>query len=102
MPGDNTIIFVTLTPKSGKEADLEALLRGMCEPSRAEGGCVTYNLYKKADGGGAFHFFEIWKTQADLDAHRLEPHYKNFREKLGDLVDGPPSPNFLERVDATS
>ncbi len=77
MPDDNTIIFVTLTPKSGKEADLEALLRGMCEPSRAEGGCIAYNLYKKADGGGAFHFFEVWKTQADLDAHRLEPHYKN-------------------------
>ena len=101
MADDNTIIFVTLTPKSGKEADLETLLRGMCEPSRAEAGCITYNLYKKVDGG-AFHFFEIWKTQADLDAHREEPHYKNFREKLGDLVEGPPSPNFLERIDATS
>ena len=61
MPDDNVIIFVTLTPKSGKEADLEELLRGMCGPSRAEGGCITYNLYQKADGGGAFHFFEIWK-----------------------------------------
>lgn len=102
MSDENVILFVTLTPKAGKEAELESLLRGMCAPSRAEGGCVTYNLYRKADGGGAFHFFEIWKTQGDLDEHRETPHYKNFRAKLGDLVESPPSPNFLARVDATS
>ena len=100
MADTNVIIFASLTPRPGKEADLEALLRGMCQPSRAEAGCVTYNLFRKVDGGG-YHFFEIWNGQADIDAHRLEPHYKDFRARLGDLTEGPPQPLFLERVDST-
>ena len=100
MSNENVVIFATLTPKAGKEAELETLLRGMCAPSRAEGGCITYNLYKRAEGGPSFHFFECWKSAAALDAHRLTPHFKNFRARLGDLTEGPPSSIFLKKIDS--
>ena len=99
MADDNVIIFVTLKPKAGKEAGLEALLKGMCAPSRAEKGCVAYEMFRAKDGGN-IHLYEVWKTQADLDAHRLEAHFQDFRAKLGDVADGPPSPVFLRRVDS--
>jgi quinol monooxygenase YgiN len=102
MSSENVIILVTLTPRPGKEADLEALLRGMCAPSRAEGGCITYNLYKRAGGGSSFHLFECWSSPAALDAHRQTPHSKNFRARVADLSDGPFSPIFLKRVDSVS
>jgi quinol monooxygenase YgiN len=100
MTDENIIVFATLIPKAGKEAELETFLRGMCAPSRAEKGCVTYNLFKRAEGGSSFHFFEVWSSAAALDSHRLTPHYKNFRARLGDLVEGPPSPIMLKRVDS--
>jgi quinol monooxygenase YgiN len=100
MSEENVIIFVTLTPKPGKEADLENLLRGMCAPSRAEEGCIAYNLYKKAKGGSTLHLYERWRTVGALDAHRETPHYKDFRARIGDLVEGPPSPVFLQMVDS--
>ena len=50
---------------------------------------------------GAFHFIECWESQADLDAHREEPHYKNFREKLPDLLAEPVGVKFLEALDST-
>jgi quinol monooxygenase YgiN len=99
MADENVIIYATLTPKPGKEAELEKLLRGMCQPSRAEAGCVMYDLYRSSNHG-TFHFFEIWKTQRDIEAHREEPHFKSFRASLGELTEGPPQPNFLERVDS--
>ena len=99
MADENVIIYATLTPQPGKEAELETLLRGMCAPSRAESGCVVYDLYRSTKNG-TFHFFEIWKTQADIEAHREEPHFKNFRAALGDLTEGPPVPDFLERIDS--
>ena len=74
MADENVIIYATLTPKAGKETDLETLLRGMCSPSRAESGCIVYDLYRSTKNG-TFHFFEIWKTQADIEAHRDEPHF---------------------------
>ena len=77
----------------------EALLRGMCAPSRAEEGCTFYNLFTPIDGSGSFHFIECWRDQAALDAHREMPHYKDFREKLGDLMDGPPKAHLLRTVD---
>jgi quinol monooxygenase YgiN len=102
MSEENVIIFVTLTPKPGKEADLEALLRGMCAPSRAEVGCITYNLYRRAKGGPLVHLLECWRNASALDLHREMPHYKDFRARIGDLVEGPPAPVFLQRIDALS
>lgn len=99
MADENAIIFATLKPKEGKETEMEELLRGMCAPSRAEAGCITYDLFRSTNNG-TFHFYEVWRTQADLEAHREEPHFKNFRARLPDVADGPPSPNFLERIDS--
>jgi quinol monooxygenase YgiN len=95
-------IFVTLNPKPGREGDLDSLLRGMCGPSRAEAGCLRYDLFAPADGGGTRHLIECWHDQAALDAHREEPHYKNFRAKIGDILEGKPIPVFLKEVDAAS
>ena len=78
------------------------LLGGMCAPSRNEAGCIFYDLYRATDEAGAFHFIECWKSQAALDAHREEPHYKNFREKLPDLLAEPVGVKFLEAVDSTT
>ena len=71
----------------------------MCAPSRAEAGCVFYNLFTPIDGSGSFHFIECWTDQAALDAHREMPNYKDFRARLGDLMEGPPSAYRLEAVD---
>ncbi len=102
MADEQVFIFATLKPQTGKEGEAESLLRGMCAPSRAEAGCVFYNLYTPRDGGGSFHFFECWRDQAALDAHREMPHYKKFREKLGDLMEGPPKAHLLQAVDHAS
>ena len=102
MADDQVFIFASLKPRAGKEAGAETLLRGMCAPSRAEEGCVFYNLYRPRDGSSTFHFFECWRDQAALDAHREMPHYKNFRENLGDLMDGPPEAHFLRAVEFES
>ena len=99
MADDRVFIFATLKPQAGKESAAEELLRGMCEPSRAEAGCVFYNLFTARDGSGSFQFIECWNNQAALDAHREMPHYKNFREHLGNLMDGPPKGQLLEAVD---
>tara|TARA_B100000686_G_scaffold74155_1_gene80112 strand:+ start:7465 stop:7761 length:297 start_codon:yes stop_codon:yes gene_type:complete len=88
-------LVASLTPKNGMESEMETLLRGMCDPSRAEAGCDFYSLFKNPDG---FHFIECWKSENDLDLHRETPHYKNFKEKIANLLDVPPNVLKLEDV----
>ncbi len=101
MTDARVFLIAWLKPRPGKESELAALLQGMCAPSRAEAGCAFYSLFKAADEGGAFHFIECWKTQAALDAHREEPHYRDFRAKLPDLLAEPVGVKVLEAVDST-
>ena len=101
MADERVFLIAWLKPKPGREDEMAELLGGMCAPSRAEAGCIFYNLYRSTDEAGAFHFIECWKSQAALDAHREEPHYKNFREKLPDLLAEPVGVKFLEAVDST-
>ncbi len=99
MSDERVFIFASLKPKAGKEAELETILRGMCPPSRAEEGCVFYNLYKPTEGGASFHFFECWRDAAALDAHRQMPHFKDFRARAGDLLAEPPAGLLLHGMD---
>ncbi len=101
MTDKRIFLIAWLKPKPDKEDALSELLQGMCMPSRAEEGCIFYNLFKSKDEGGVFHFIECWKTQAALDAHREEAHYKEFRAKLPDLIAEPVGVKFLDAVDAT-
>lgn len=101
MADERVFLIAWLKPKPGKEDELAQLLGGMCAPSRAEEGCVFYNLFRSADAEGAFHFIECWRTQAALDAHREEAHYKEFRARLPELIAEPVGVKFLNAVDST-
>ena len=102
MADERVFLIAWLKPKPGNEDEMAELLGGMCAPSRGEEGCIFYNLFKATDEAGAFHFIECWKSQAALDAHREEPHYKNFRAKLPDLLAEPVGVKFLEALDSTA
>ncbi|NEJ82839.1 antibiotic biosynthesis monooxygenase, partial [Rhizobium leguminosarum] len=41
----NVKVYAVLTAKSGKEKELEELLRGMAAPSRTEAGNLRYDLW---------------------------------------------------------
>ncbi|MEK6709977.1 MAG: antibiotic biosynthesis monooxygenase, partial [Nitrospinota bacterium] len=57
------------------------------------------DLFAPAGGGGTRYLIECWRDQAALDAHREEPHYKNFRAKIGNILEGNAVPAFLKEVD---
>lgn len=88
MADERLFTFATLTPKPGKEKELEELVRGMCPPSRAEEGCVFYQLLVPKNEGNTYHFFECWKSWEAFEAHIATPHLQNFRSKLDELVEG--------------
>ncbi len=74
-------------PKPGKLDEARALLLGFCEPTRAEKGCVFYDLHVNPKDPDDITFIEEWESDADLDAHDKSPHIQAGRLRMPDLMD---------------
>jgi quinol monooxygenase YgiN len=58
---------------AGRESDLELHLLSLAAPTRAEAGCLQYDLYQSPDAPHEFMRLERWKTPGDLEAHKATP-----------------------------
>jgi len=94
-----SVIFVnaSVTAKKGSTQELRKVLEALIAPSRAEEGCVFYDLYATEDGG-TFVFFECWKSRQALADHENTPHYKQLLKLIGALVDTPPDMKILNAI----
>ena len=70
---DLTVVAV-LTAKPGSEAVLQNALESLVEPTRAEEGCLSYELHHSVTDPTTFITIEQWRGQSDLDAHMQTPH----------------------------
>ena len=71
-------VIATLKAKPGMEDALFAALKGLLAPTRAERGCVFYDMHKSADEPGLFMFTEEWETRPLWDDHMKTPHLQAF------------------------
>jgi quinol monooxygenase YgiN/quercetin dioxygenase-like cupin family protein len=60
----------------GKEADLKAHLLSLSAPTRAEPGCLQYDLYQSSANPHEFMRLEVWQSPAHLEAHKQTPHLR--------------------------
>ncbi|NHZ35830.1 putative quinol monooxygenase [Massilia rubra] len=82
------VFSATFTAKPGAAQAVIDLVATLIEPSRAEPGCIRYDFLQSPYTPNKFVFFELWKSQADLDAHFQEPHFLAFAERLPALTEG--------------
>jgi len=65
----------------GREADLRDHLLSLAAPTRAEPGCLQYDLFQSPDTPHEFLRIERWKSLVDLEAHKAMPHLRASFEK---------------------
>ena len=65
----------------GKEQELKEHLLSLSAPTRAEPGCITYDLYESPDQKHEFMRFEVWSNLDALEAHKKTPHLRGSFEK---------------------
>lgn len=68
-------VIATFVAKPGKEAALRAKLLKMIAPTRAEGGCLSYDLHVNPASPAQFVFIENWRNEEVLAAHMKTPHF---------------------------
>src|SRR5512139_2537108 len=84
--------------KPEKTEDLRNELLALVSPTRAENGCVQYDLHEEQGKPGHFLFYENWTSRAELDAHARSPHLQRLFAMVGDLVTEEPRILFFDRI----
>ncbi|MEB0043215.1 MULTISPECIES: putative quinol monooxygenase [unclassified Pseudomonas] len=80
-------VIATLIAKAGHEADLEKCLRGILEPTRAEAGCLGYDLHQDLEHSASFYMIERWNDDAALQTHSASAHIQAFRAEVGEHLE---------------
>ncbi len=88
MPEQLTVI-AHVRAKPGHDARVREILMGLVAPTRAEEGCIDYDLHVSNENPCEFVFYENWRTPAHLDTHAKSPHIQSARKLMEGLLDGP-------------
>jgi quinol monooxygenase YgiN len=82
-------VVAVFQARPGKDVALGEALMAMLEPTRAEAGCVRYDLHRARASEGQWFFDEIWSSAADHAAHVARPHVQALLARAGDLYESP-------------
>ena len=81
-------VVATIRARSGSEVPVREGLEGLLAPTRAEEGCVTYDLHVDLEDPCRFVFYETWQSEAHLEAHLASAHITANRERIGAMLEG--------------
>ena len=88
-------IFVTLKIKPGFAEKFKEASMGDAQGSvRDEPNCYRFDMHQNESDPNTFHLYEVYADRDAHLAHREMPHYKKWRETVGEWFDGD-----LERVE---
>lgn len=72
------VLKVDMLVKPGTEEKCKEYIRVLHERSRKEPGCVQYVGHQSTEDPRKFFFYEVYKDQAALQAHRDSAHFKEY------------------------
>lgn len=85
MPNETLRVVARIKARADKVGELREALLSLVGPTRAEAGCLVYELLQNTDDATDFTFVEEWTSAAALAAHFETEHLKNFSLRVHEL-----------------
>src|SRR5262249_15406156 len=86
-------MFGLLVKGRGERGEREGVLQAIevdaLGSERDERGCMRFNVLQDEQDENVYYFYEVYKDEAALEAHRAAPHYAVWRA-AADTLDGTP------------
>lgn len=98
MTSSRTRVVARLRAQPGEETELKSVLEGLIEPTRAEAGCLHYELWQNRADSSEFTFIEEWASDEALASHGESDHIRQGRERLRDLLVEPMDLRRYDRI----
>lgn len=96
-PEQVTVVALVKLRPGAEEAAVE-VLRPVIEQTHDEEGCVKYALHRSTADPLQLVLVELWRSQADLDAHFQKPYMGELFTNLADHIAEAPAIHFLGPV----
>jgi autoinducer 2-degrading protein len=81
------LVKVRVKPER-QERFLKAIEHDALASERDEPGCLRFNVLQDERDRNTYYFYEVYKDEAALEAHRKMPHYAVWQSPA-DTLDGP-------------
>jgi len=78
---------VTFIAKDGCEEKMKELLSAMVLPSKAEAGCLFYEIFQYQNNPRKFMAVETWENEEALEGHKHSEHYKIYKTSYEPFCD---------------
>lgn len=82
-------IIARFHARPGKEAEVEAAIREVNGPTRAEPACRDVQVFRSTRDPALFHIYSRWQDEASFEHHATLPHTVRFLERVQPLIDHP-------------
>jgi quinol monooxygenase YgiN len=89
MADGNVTVVATFKAKPGMEETVRAAIEAVIAPTRAEPGCINYDLHQSTDDPSIFMLYENWVSKKVLDEHLAMPYLKELIAKADDMLAEP-------------
>jgi quinol monooxygenase YgiN len=82
------VVKIRIKPEH-RDTFLKAIEVDALGSEQDEPGCLRFNVLQSEADENVYYFYEVYKDEAALDAHRAAPHYAVWREAAAVALDGP-------------
>lgn len=80
-------IIAKVKAKPGSEEQLYEACRKLVAPTRAEEGCINYDMHRSIEDPGLVMFYENWETKPLWERHMESPHLSEFSAGTEDMTE---------------
>ncbi len=96
--GKKVTVLALFKAKPGLEEEVKRELMAFQGPTRAEEGCINYDLHQSKEDPSRFMFYENWTSKEALDEHLQTPHLDAFVAQADDLLAEQPEITLWEMI----
>jgi quinol monooxygenase YgiN len=98
--GRNAVIVVShVDIGGGGKVDVPSMLTRLAEASRAEPGCLRFDVTQHTARANHFTVVEVWTDQQALDRHAAAAHTKQYRDEVQPISGSPLDERVYRRVE---
>jgi quinol monooxygenase YgiN len=95
-------VVVKIRAKPGSEGEVRSRLAALLAPTRAEEGCLNFDMHESPEDASLFLFHENWRSQGDLDRHFQTPYITSWVQDANSLLAEPMELSLWRAVEPAS
>ncbi|HEY1690887.1 MAG TPA: putative quinol monooxygenase [Polyangiaceae bacterium] len=89
-------LFAKVTVKPAEMDRFWKYLQFDVEGSRAEAGCLRFDVLRDEKASNVFYLYEVYRDHAAYALHQEAAHFKTFFAEAGDTLEGAPEVHVAE------